>query len=101
MLSRQLKEDLESIVEKWAQDVEVKHTGENTGKSVEQLKKEIINKGKMCIITKFTNNDRQERYKDFYTCPICGILDICTNFNFCPQCGAEIFWDIDPELLDI
>jgi hypothetical protein len=41
MLSRQLKEDLESIVEKWAQDVEVKHTGENTGKSVEQLKKEI------------------------------------------------------------
>jgi hypothetical protein len=42
MLSQQLQEDLKTIIgEKWEQDVKVKHTGENAGKSVAQLKAEI------------------------------------------------------------
>ena len=33
--------DLDSLIEKWAKDVNIKSTGEHAGKSVEQLKKEI------------------------------------------------------------
>lgn len=45
-----------------------------------------------------TENVVQEINRKYYICPECVIEDkLERSFNYCPNCGAEIVWDIKEE----
>ena len=49
-------------------------------------------------ITKEQYNGWDEIYTQFFVCPYCIDDTIIRDFNYCPNCGIKLIWDVVGEL---
>lgn len=49
-------------------------------------------------ITEADEEGSDEIYVMFYICPLCQDDMIIRGFNYCPNCGSKLLWNIEKEM---
>lgn len=50
---------------------------------------------KKIVITNQNYDYEDTVYREFYKCPNCENTDVIEGFNYCPNCGYEIEWNVE------